>query len=176
VDEWLARIDRAPVDVRLAAMMAPIDDQKRTLELTKALKFSNQEAELAAALVGVAEAEPTTDDPDVPGIARSAVRRLLSRLDKAKRPYAVELWAAWPRGELATIAREVLGDPMDVGDLAVRGPDVMKALDMKPGPQLGRILQVLRDKVIGDPALNTREALLREAQKCELEMGHEDGE
>jgi tRNA nucleotidyltransferase (CCA-adding enzyme) len=173
VDDWLARIDRSPVAVRLAAMMAPIEDQKRTLELTKALKFSNQEAELAAALVRVAEAEPTTDDPDVPGYTPAAVRWLLSTLDKAKRPFAVELWAAWPREELAKIAREVIGDPMDVGDLVVRGPDIMKALDIKPGPQLGRILQMLRDKVIDDPTLNTREALLREAQTCELETSDE---
>lgn len=171
---WLARIDRAAVDVRLAALMAPIGEARRTLELLKALKFSNQEAELAAALVGVVEQEPTTDDPDEPGYSRPSVRRLLARLDKAKRPFAIEIWTAWPRVEIVAIAREVINDPLDVGDLAVRGPDVMKALEIKPGPALGRILHVLRERVLDDPSLNTRDKLLAEAQRCELELGPVD--
>jgi tRNA nucleotidyltransferase/poly(A) polymerase len=175
VDEWLARIDRAPVAVRLAAMMAPIGEARRTLELLKALKFSNQEAELAAALVGVAEAEPPMAlDEAAPNYREPSVRRLLSKLDKAKRPYAIDLWRAWPRVELANVAASVIDDPLDVGDLVLKGNEMMKALGMKPGPEIGRILQMLRERVLDDPRLNTREKLLIEAQRCELEVGRTD--
>ena len=173
-DVWIARIERAPVAVRLAAMMAPLGDPKRALETLKALKFSNQEAELAAALVGVVEAEPPMAlDEEAPNYRPASVRRLLSKLDKAKRAHAIELWAAWPRPELAAIATSVIGDPIDVGDLVLKGNDIMKALDMKPGPHLGRVLQVLRERVLDDPTLNTREKLVVEAQRVELEYTHD---
>jgi tRNA nucleotidyltransferase (CCA-adding enzyme) len=57
--------------------------------------------------------------------------------------------------------------PLDIKDLAVDGRDVVKALvdaRVKPegfraGPEIGRILEKLRDAVIERPELNTRDAL-----------------
>jgi tRNA nucleotidyltransferase (CCA-adding enzyme) len=50
---------------------------------------------------------------------------------------------------------------LQVSDLAIGGRDVMDALGIPPGPQVGRILAALLDRVLDDPALNTREALIR---------------
>jgi tRNA nucleotidyltransferase (CCA-adding enzyme) len=45
-------------------------------------------------------------------------------------------------------------------DLAVTGHDIMAVLGIPPGPNVGRIKQQLFEKVLDDPALNTRDRLL----------------
>lgn len=47
-----------------------------------------------------------------------------------------------------------------IKDLAVDGNDIMKALGIKSGPEVGMILKKLTDFVINDPSLNTRENLI----------------
>jgi tRNA nucleotidyltransferase (CCA-adding enzyme) len=46
-----------------------------------------------------------------------------------------------------------------VKDLAINGNDVMKMLDLNPGPRVGKVLNDLFNKVIEDPSLNTIEQL-----------------
>jgi hypothetical protein len=47
-----------------------------------------------------------------------------------------------------------------VRDLAVSGHDVMHFLGLAPGPAVGQVLRALQRKVLADPALNRRDALL----------------
>ncbi|MGZ8686832.1 MAG: CCA tRNA nucleotidyltransferase [Gaiellaceae bacterium] len=54
--------------------------------------------------------------------------------------------------------------PHRVSDLAVRGDD-LKALGLREGPDVGRILRVLLDEVVEDPARNERAWLLDRATK-----------
>jgi tRNA nucleotidyltransferase (CCA-adding enzyme) len=49
---------------------------------------------------------------------------------------------------------------LDRTQLAVDGNEVMRELGIEPGPQLGRILEALTDRVIADPRLNDRPRLL----------------
>jgi tRNA nucleotidyltransferase (CCA-adding enzyme) len=170
VEPWLARIDRAAPEVRLAALLVPLGDPKRAGDVLRALKFSNAEADLAQQLLGIvdtARLDPPSDE---------GVRRLLARVDKPKRAHAVELWRSAHPGPqmIVEVARRILDEnhPLAIGDLAVTGKDLMTALAMKPGPALGRILENLRDFVLVDPARNVRETLLAEAQRLELEVGH----
>jgi tRNA nucleotidyltransferase (CCA-adding enzyme) len=51
------------------------------------------------------------------------------------------------------------GAPLAVGDLAVKGQDLMDA-GVPAGPQMGETLRMLLERVLEDPALNTKEALL----------------
>ena len=51
------------------------------------------------------------------------------------------------------------GAPFSVSDLAVDGRDLIE-LGLSEGPELGRILSRLLDRVIKEPALNERETLL----------------
>jgi tRNA nucleotidyltransferase (CCA-adding enzyme) len=55
-------------------------------------------------------------------------------------------------------------DPIETADLAVDGED-LKAVGIKPGPELGRVLRALLDLVIDDPARNERGVLLAEARR-----------
>ena len=45
-------------------------------------------------------------------------------------------------------------------DLAIDGNDVMKELGIPPGPEVGRIMAALFERVLDDPDLNSRERLL----------------
>jgi tRNA nucleotidyltransferase (CCA-adding enzyme) len=181
--EWLARIDRADAAVRLAALLVPLQAKdapaqrldRKTIkdvgELLRALKFSNEESDVAALLVGVAHATCESS------WTAANVRRLLAELPRDVRAQAVALWQseAVPCTQLIGHARQILDErqPLAVGDLAIGGKDLIGALHMKPGPALGRILTKLLDLVLDDPARNTRDALLAEAQRLELELGRE---
>jgi tRNA nucleotidyltransferase (CCA-adding enzyme) len=55
-------------------------------------------------------------------------------------------------------------DPIDLGSLAVDGDDLRRS-GIPPGPGLGKILQALLAAVIEDPARNTTDWLLQEAQR-----------
>ncbi len=174
-EAWLDRIDGARTDVRLAALLVPLakttadprhvdrEAMKRVIDVCRALKLSNVETDLAAQLVGAwpATTEASWSAPDV--------RRLLAELDRDKRDAAAALWS----GPLAAEARRVLDarDPLGIGDLAIGGKDLMAALSLSPGPAVGRILAMLLDRVLDDPAANTRDELLHAAQELELEVG-----
>ncbi len=51
--------------------------------------------------------------------------------------------------------------PFSINDLAINGRDVMKELEMKPGPKIGEILQKLFEEVDEDLSKNNKEYLLQ---------------
>jgi tRNA nucleotidyltransferase (CCA-adding enzyme) len=56
------------------------------------------------------------------------------------------------------------GAALSVRDLAINGGTLMKELQLKPGPILGKILDALLEDVITDPAVNTEQDLLARAR------------
>jgi tRNA nucleotidyltransferase (CCA-adding enzyme) len=60
--------------------------------------------------------------------------------------------------------RSALRDPIDLGALAVDGDDLRRA-GIPAGPALGKILQALLAAVLEDPARNTADWLLQEAER-----------
>jgi tRNA nucleotidyltransferase (CCA-adding enzyme) len=56
------------------------------------------------------------------------------------------------------------GSPLTLRELAVNGDDLITELGIKPGPQVGELLERLLGSVIADPARNSRERLLAEAK------------
>jgi tRNA nucleotidyltransferase (CCA-adding enzyme) len=56
---------------------------------------------------------------------------------------------------------------LQVKDLAIDGKDVMRILAIAPGRRIGQILERLLERVLDDPALNTREKL-EELVRAEL--------
>ncbi|MBI2982595.1 MAG: HD domain-containing protein [Chloroflexi bacterium] len=51
------------------------------------------------------------------------------------------------------------------GDLVIDGNDVMRELGIGPGPEVGRILRELFERVLDEPELNTRDRLLALARE-----------
>jgi tRNA nucleotidyltransferase (CCA-adding enzyme) len=66
------------------------------------------------------------------------------------------------KGRVAT--QLASGAALDLKGLAIDGSDLMTEFGWKPGPIIGRTLQRLLDRVIGDPSLNTRDRLLAVAR------------
>lgn len=50
---------------------------------------------------------------------------------------------------------------LNVSDLKISGFDVMRELNLSPGPKIGSILNVILEKVLDDPTLNDKEKLLK---------------
>jgi len=69
--------------------------------------------------------------------------------------------------ECLVVLDEVLtaGEPCAVTDLAVNGKDVMDILGLRPGREVGEMLNALLDHVLSDPLINTREQLIALIQK-----------
>lgn len=165
---WLARIDAAEPIARLAALLAELADpdpgprrldrrsQRAAEAVLRRLKFSNDECAAAAVAVGAAAAVLAS------GWTEPEVRRLLADVGRLRAGAAVALWRADGAAELAGSAAAILarGDALAIGELAVAGKDLMAALEMQPGPQVGRLLAALLDRVLVDPALNAREPLI----------------
>jgi len=62
-----------------------------------------------------------------------------------------------------------------VGDLAVDGCDVMKALGIGPGPAVGEALEALLEEVLEEPGGNTRERLLARLGELRAARAHAPG-
>jgi tRNA nucleotidyltransferase (CCA-adding enzyme) len=62
------------------------------------------------------------------------------------------------------VVEQERSSPHSLRDLAVDGNDLIE-LGFKPGPELGRILHELLDRVVEEPGLNTREQLLARAKE-----------
>lgn len=136
-------------------------------EIMRRLKFSNADTDRVVHLVAQHASLP---GPDAGG---AGLRRWLSRVGPEHAPDLLRLRAASlrgggsPRGEvkyLAVAARRLLTvlrahPPLAVADLAINGED-LKRLGIKPGPAYGRLLRELLERVLEEPELNQREALL----------------
>ena len=182
IAHWLARTDDAPRAARLGSLVVELavpeahhrldrDVVKQVDGVLRRLKFSNEEIAVAAVLAGTASATLVTEWTD------ESVRRLLADVGRANAPTAAALWRADRATELADRADAILArrDALAANELAVTGKDLMSALDMKPGPALGRLLAALLNRVLAEPAANTREQLLAIAQSAELAFAR-DGE
>ncbi len=165
VAPWVARIDRAPVDARLGALVADLGvlagkrlDPKNVKvvgEVLRALKFSNDELTLASS---IAAASPATA---ITAWSEPELRRLLSDVTRPRAALAVALWDAAdsPLAERGTaiLAR---GDALATSELAITGNDLMTELGLPAGPAIGKTLRALFERVLDEPALNARDTLL----------------
>ena len=55
--------------------------------------------------------------------------------------------------------KDVMKKPFTVADIKVDGHDVMKILNIKPGPKVGEVLKMLFEQVADDPKKNNRDYL-----------------
>lgn len=178
VARWLARIDAAAGPARLGTLVAELGDpdptlrrldrgsQRRAEAVLRRLKFSNDDLATAAILVGTSGAALATAWTD------ADVRRLLADVTRAQASAAVAFWRASGATELADRAAAILArhDPLAVGDLATTGKDLLVALDMQPGPAVGRLLAALLDRALADPTINTKDQLIAISRGLELEL------
>ena len=107
-----------------------------------------------------APAQPSSHDP-------SDVRRWMAKVGESSRDL-IELWrlrhGSWPVWRSVIEVVRGRGDATSIRELAVSGEDLIDA-GFTPGPEIGRMLNRLMDRVLDEPRLNTREALLTLAKE-----------
>jgi tRNA nucleotidyltransferase (CCA-adding enzyme) len=190
LDHTLAAVDAAPAHARLAALVHDLG-KASTLEGGHFIGHDAVGADLAAALfrrlrvpnalatrvVGVVRHHMYAYDSDW---TDAAVRRFIRRTADVDR----ELLFALRRADNAAsgvgrtgdenqaeleerIARELEGNPelLIRRRLAIDGHDLQRELGMRPGPEIGAVLDRLGEAVIEDPSLNRRETLLAMARQ-----------
>lgn len=146
----IARVEAAPADavVRTAALLLDLLPDAVDGALRR-LTCSNADRERVVALVRAVPAlEAAPSDAEL--------RRLLARTGKA---LAGDVGGLRP--DLAERLEVAARAPVTAGDLALKGPDVMRILGVAPGPAVGRALRALLERVLDDPSLNTSDALER---------------
>ncbi len=139
---------------------------RKATEVMRRLKASNAETERVAALVSLQSALFPPDAPDA-GVRRWLVDVTPAIMNDLFR-LRIALQRADPRptGERDLVERwrhahgvRLTHPPITIADLAVSGAD-LEELGLEPGPRYGEILRALLARVIEQPELNTRGALL----------------
>ena len=145
---------------------------KMTVEILRRLKFSKKEIEKIYKLVRYHLFYYHPQE-----VKESAVRRLLRKVGKDNIEELLQLRMAdrigsgVPKAEpyklrhLRYLIEKVSQDPLSVKMLKVNGYDVMKILNISPGPRVGQILDILLGYVLEDPQKNDPEILKREIEK-----------
>jgi len=146
--DWEAakrQLDRLPRDtVLITAFLA-----KDPASLLTRLKCSNKDIERGRAIGQWRDNYPDVKSPAV-------IRYWLSQVGE----YVDDLWTLAPDGVAKAIAAiRATHPPLALKDLAVKGEDLIAA-GVRPGPDLGEVLQRLLGEVLDDPAKNTKEYLL----------------
>jgi tRNA nucleotidyltransferase (CCA-adding enzyme) len=89
-----------------------------------------------------------------------------------KQGFPADLEAMRARIEAMLASSQALG----VRDLAVSGDDVMRILEIAPGPRVGEVLERLLEEVIEDPSGNDRARLLDRLASIKAEAGSSPAE
>jgi len=168
----IAAIDALPPDpvLRLAAALGEVSADEADAALSR-LRASNDERKRVAA------ARAHRDAEYAPAWSAGDVRRFVAAVGPASLADTFALRAAHRRAqglgdepeaaELRARAQTVVdaGDALTVGDLAIRGKQLMQELELAPGPQIGQLLRTLLERVLDDPALNERDTLVALARE-----------
>lgn len=113
---------------------------------------------------------------NVEEVTESSVRRLVKNVGPENIDDLLEVRIADRKGSgvpkaepyklrhLRAIIEKVSRDPISVKMLKINGNDLMKELEIEPGPKMGFILNILLDEIIDEPKNNKREYLLRRAK------------
>ena len=106
-----------------------------------------------------------------PEMTDAAIRRFIRRVGKENINDMINLrigdrlgggskTTSWRLMEFQKRIGEQLFEPMEVSDMAVNGQDVMEILNIKPGPKIGQVLNILFEEVLEDTSKNKREYLI----------------
>ncbi|HEY4484209.1 MAG TPA: HD domain-containing protein [Candidatus Paceibacterota bacterium] len=110
-------------------------------------------------------------------VTESSVRRLVANIGKEnvedliKVREADRIGSGTPKAKpyklrhLQFVIDKVARDPISPKMLKVNGNDIMKLLDMVPGPKIGLIMSALMDEILDDPTKNTKDYLEKRVEE-----------
>jgi tRNA nucleotidyltransferase/poly(A) polymerase len=151
---------------------------RMAVRIMKRLRFSSKEIHRAELLI-------RTHMYNIePGMTKKTLRRWLHRIGRENFNDFLRLRMADRRGnrmqpptlepglyEAVRLVRQILRDQdaLSLSDLQINGHDLMR-LGVKPGPEIGKILNGLLELVLDNSALNRRDILLQQARRI-IERG-----
>lgn len=145
---------------------------KMTIQILNRLKFPKKEIEKIAKLVRY-----HLFYYNVGEVSESSVRRLVRQMGPENMEELLQVRMAdrigsgVPKAEpyklrhLKYTIEKVSHDPISAKMLKVNGNEVMKILDIQPGPKVGQILDILLGYVLEDPKKNKKDFLEKEVKK-----------
>jgi len=145
---------------------------RMTAEILNRLKFPKKDVEKITKLVRY-----HLFYYNVGEVSESSVRRLVLKVGPENMEELLQVRLAdrigsgVPKAEpyklrhLKYVIERVSQDPISVKMLKVSGNDVIQILNIKPGPEIGEILDILLGYVLSDPKKNKREFLEKEIKK-----------
>ncbi|MFC1629950.1 CCA tRNA nucleotidyltransferase [Patescibacteria group bacterium] len=147
---------------------------KMTAQILNRLKFSNKDAEKIYKLVRYHLFYYNVDE-----VSESSVRRLVRQVGQENMDELLQvrmsdrIGSGVPKAEpyklrhLKYIIDKASQDPISVKKLKINGNDIMKLVNMKPGPKIGQVLDVLLGDVLEDPKKNTKKHLENRVKKLD---------
>ncbi len=145
---------------------------KMAHKILKRLKFSKKDIKKVTKLVRYHLFYYTPEE-----VGESSVRRLVRNVRPENTDELIELRMAdrigsgVPKAEpyklrhLRYVIEKVSQDPLSTSMLEVDGNDVMEILDIKPGPKIGNILNILLGYILEKPEKNNKEFLKKEIKR-----------
>jgi putative nucleotidyltransferase with HDIG domain len=135
-------------------------------QIAQRLRFSKKQADKLYRLVRWHQFTVNEDQTD------SAIRRFIRRVGKEDIPDMLDLRVgdrlgggaretSWRLEEFKKRLIEVQKQPFTVHDLKITGHDVMKIMNIKPGPKVGDILEKLYRQVVEKKIPNEKKALIK---------------
>lgn len=147
---------------------------KMTRRIMERLKFSNNDTEMVVNLV-----KNHMFYYQVNEVTAASVRRLIVKVGRENLQDLIHLRMADRVGSgtpkalpyklqhLQYMMEKVQNDPISAKMLKISGDDLLNDLKMEPSPKMGAVLDVLLAEVLEDPEHNTKEYLLKRAQKLQ---------
>ncbi len=144
-------------------------------EVLRRLKFDNASRETILRLIRYHDLQYVCEEGPmrryIRKVGADAFPLLLQVLEadaQGKAPEAMEQSLGAIRKMRAEYDRiTAAGEAVSLKQLAVNGRD-LQAIGYRPGPGIGRMLDLLLDQVLEDPSLNDRDLLLAIAEKCKI--------
>jgi poly(A) polymerase/tRNA nucleotidyltransferase (CCA-adding enzyme) len=153
-----------------------------TEKIMKRLKFSRHDIERVAHLV-----RQHMFYYNLGEITDAGVRRLIKRIGREnwddllavrigdRMGSGTQKEKPWKLVELERRIRDVEKDPMSTNMLKLDGTDIMEITGLKPGREVGVILNGLLEDILEDPSLNTEEYLTKRAKELFRDIGDRAG-
>ena len=159
------RVDFCPAENALRLAALTFDAIPRPSELFKSLRLDKKTHKKASRLLSVGKIDYRSNWND------ARIRRFLYDTGVDIAFDAITLWKAdlCAADESFGVADELLervkravisGDPLTASDLLVNGNDLMRDLELSPGPHLGNLMERLLSHVIDHPKDNEKSKLI----------------
>ncbi len=145
---------------------------RMTEKIMRRLRFSSKDIEKVVTLV-----KNHMFYYNVGEVTEASVRRLIAKVGRQNLKDLIDLRIADRLGSgvpkakpyklrhLEYMLEKVQHDPVSVKMLKINGNDLMRVLNIEPGPRIGAILDILLAEVIEDPKRNTKKHLETRAQE-----------